>query len=177
MNALRKLITVSALAVTMLLPSLTFAQNQHHTVVEWQSIAGVITAQGVNNPVSAHINSGTFAWSVRSGRARVNLATGTASFEVEGLVINGTSFSGTPGPVTSVTGTLVCNAGTANEFTHDTEAVRLSSGGNARFSGYLANEAISCGNPLFLIRIAVPEGAAGLWIATGAQRSFSDYDY
>jgi hypothetical protein len=30
----------------------------------------------------------------------------------------------------------------------------------------------SCTNPLFLVRIAIPTGAAGLWIATGAERTF-----
>jgi len=129
--------------------------------VEWPSIVGVITAQGVNNPVSNHISSGTFAWSIRSGHARINLETGRASFEVEGLVINGTSFSGTPGPITSVTGALVCNAGTNTEVTHDTPPVALSNRGNARFSGHLANRPIACENPLFLIRIAVPAGQPG----------------
>jgi hypothetical protein len=176
MKVFWKLAALSAVAAITLLPSSTFAENEDQNTVEWPSIVGVITAQGVNNPVSHNINSGTFAWSARSGHARINLETGRAYFEVEGLVINGTSFSGTPGPITAVTGTLVCNAGTNTESTHDTPAVALSGRGNARFSGHLANGPIECGNPLFLIRIAVPEGAAGRWIATGAQRSFSDSD-
>ena len=92
---------VCAMLFLLLLASVSFAQNADDAVVHWKSIVGVITAQGVNNPVSPNINSGTFAWSVRSGHARANLATGSAAFNVEGLVINGTSFSGTPGPVTS----------------------------------------------------------------------------
>src|SRR5262245_11313600 len=88
--------------------SASFAQTTP-TAVSWQTIVDVITAQNVNNPVGNGINSGTFAWSARSGAARVNLETGAASLHVERLVINGTSFSGTPGPISQVEGTLVCN--------------------------------------------------------------------
>jgi hypothetical protein len=147
-----------------------FAQGHNDMNVQWRAIAGVITAQGVNNPISDRIDSGTFAWTARSGHARADLANGTLSFDVDGLVINGTKFSGTPGPITAVTGTLVCNPGTDNESTHDTPPVALSDRGNAAFSGRLLAGPVACDNPLFLIRIAVPEGAAGKWIATGAQR-------
>ena len=165
---------IYAMLFMLLFASASFAQRGDDAVVHWKSIEGVITSQGVNNPVSPNISSGTFAWSVRNGHASVNLENGTVAFNVEGLVINGTSFSGTPGPVTAVTGTLVCSAGTAQEFTLDTPPVALSAVGDARFSGRLANGPIACENPLFLIRIFSPAGAQGLWIATGAQRSFGD---
>jgi len=140
--------------------------------VRWKSIVGVITAQGVSNPVSSKIDSGTFAWSVRRGSANVNLMTGAVYFEVEGLVINGTSFSGTPGPVTAVTGTLVCDAGDpTQEVAIDTDQVSLDAQGNATFLGNIHSIPYACNNPLFLIRIANPAGAAGRWIATGAERS------
>ena len=88
--------------------SASFAQTSTNAV-RWQTMVGVITAQNVNNPIANGINSGTFAWSARGGSATVNLETGATYFNVEGLVINGTSFSGTPGPVTQIEGTLVCN--------------------------------------------------------------------
>ena len=165
---------ICAMLFMLLSASASFAQHSDDAVVHWKSIVGVITAQGVNNPVSPNISSGTFAWSTRSGHARINLATGTVAFNVEGLVINGTSFSGTPGPVTSVTGTLVCAAGTDQESTFDTEPVALSPGGDAKFAGKLAKAPTGCENPLFLIRIFSPAGAQGAWIATGAQRSSGD---
>jgi hypothetical protein len=62
-------------------------------------------------------DSGTFAWSVRSGHARLNLITGHAAFEVEALAINGAQFSGTPGPKTDGHGTFVCNATDATRNT------------------------------------------------------------
>jgi hypothetical protein len=150
---------LSVMLFMLLLAPAAFAQGGDDAVVRWKTIVGVITAQGVNNPVSPNIKSGTFAWSTRGGHARVNLATGTVGFDVEGLVINGSSFSGTPGPITSVTGTLVCNAGSDQEFTLDTQPVTLSALGDAKFTGKLSNGPITCENPLFLIRIFSPAGA------------------
>jgi len=151
-----------------------FAHDNDDAVVRWRRIVGVITALNVDNPVG-DIHSGTFAWQVRSGRASVNLSTGTTSFEVEGLTINGSVFSGTPGPIDAVTGTLVCNAGDRSETVLDTPAVRLNAQGDARFYGHIAGVPASCGNPVFLVRIATPAtGAVGRWIATGAERFIGD---
>lgn len=149
--------------------SASFAQTTS-TVVRWQSFAGVITAQNVNNPVG-NIKSGTFAWTARGGSARVNLSSGAVSFNIQQLVINGAAFSGTPGPITAVTGTLVCNPGGGQQSAHDTSAVSLDPHGNAQFSGNIGAQA-NCGNPVFLIRIFNPAGARGLWIATGTDRTF-----
>jgi len=88
-----------------------FAQTD--TVVRWRGMEGVITAPGVDNPVG-QIHSGAGPWTTRSGSARMNLATGNGSFDVEGLVLNGGNASGTPGAVTSVIGTLVCNPGSGH---------------------------------------------------------------
>ena len=133
----------------------------------------------LNNPVGA-IGSGTFPWTVRSGHARVNLSTGAVSFEVHGLVIVGNTFSGTPGPITAVVGTLVCNPG-VTQTTFDTPDVSISGEGDARFSGTLQNVPATCPSPLFLVRIASlnlpgvdPDAADGLWIATGAEREINN---
>jgi hypothetical protein len=48
--------------------------------------------------------------------------------------------------------------------------VALDAQGDAHFTGTIANIPNPCDNPIFLIRIAVPVGAAGRWIATGADR-------
>ena len=158
--------------LTLMFASTAFADSSN---VQWHSIVGVITAQNVDNPV-ADIDSGTFAWTTTHGQAAVDLKSGQAVFEVRGLVINGTKFSGTPGPITAVVGTLVCNAGeTSNgnsiETVFDTAEVPLSAQGDAQFSGDIGSIDTPCDNPLFLVRIAQPEGAFGLWIATGAVRS------
>jgi len=147
------------------------AQDSSH-LVRWQNIAGVITAQGVDNPIGNTIHSGTFAWSARGGFASVDLTSGVAQFHVEGLVINGTAFSGTPGPVPAVNGTLVCNAGTNTEVALNTNnAASLDAQGNAQFAGRIANIPATCANPLFLLRIARLAPANGRWIATGTDRT------
>jgi len=149
------------------------------SVVRWNNIVGVITAQNVDNPV-ADIDSGTFAWTTTRGQAAVDLRNGAAFFVVRGLVINGTMFSGTPGPITKVIGTLVCNPGqtdnngTSTEKVFDTAPVSLSAQGNAAFSGTVGRVTSPCTNPVFLIRIA-EDFAFGRWIATGAVRSFTDH--
>ena len=146
------------------------------SVVRWDSIVGVITVPGVDNPV-ADIHGGATAWTVTRGQASVDLKNGNTAFEVEGLVINGSTSSGTPGPISKVIGTLVCNPGqkdgngNSTEVVFDTTPVALSAQGDAGFSGSLGSIASPCNNPLFLIRIAQPAGAFGRWIATGAVRS------
>lgn len=160
------------MVVLLLVLGAVASYAQTNNVVRWEGIAGVITSQGVDNPVSNNIHSGTFAWTVRSGSASVDLATGAVFFNVEGLVINGTSFSGTPGPISFLTGTLVCNAGTDSEAALNTAATPLSARGDAHHSGRLSNVPATCANPLFLLRIArLSPGANGRWIATGVQRS------
>ena len=103
----------------------------------------------------------------------MDLSSDRTSFEIDALVLNTTGFSGTPGPVTQLEGTLVCNAGLAQEAVLDTAPVSLDSPGNAEFSGVVSGIPDSCDNPLFLIRIVTPNGALGRWIATRAERTSS----
>jgi hypothetical protein len=175
-----KMVALLGLVLPVLCASASFAADVH-----WKRIVGVISApddfgtpadEHINNPVG-NIASGTFPWSVRSGHARVNLSTGAVSFEVHGLVIVGQIFSGTPGPITQVVGTLVCNPGDPTQATLDTPAVPINVEGDTRFSGMLQNIPAACASPLFLVRIASiqlpntdPDAADGLWIATGAER-------
>jgi hypothetical protein len=160
----------------MLAPAVLLAQEADDSLVHWDQIVGVITAPAVNNPAGG-IASGAGPWSVRSGQAHVNLATGSAAFEVRGLVLNGGNASGTPGPVRTVVGTLVCNPGASTEVTRDSAEVRLSPRGDAHFSGEISGIPGVCANPLFLVRIGPSlAAAAGRWLATGAVRSSGDRD-
>ena len=153
--------------LSLMFASTAFADG---SVVRWDTIVGVITVPGVDNPV-ADIHGGATAWTTTGGQAVVDLKSGATVFEVEGLVINGTASTGTPGPISKVMGTLVCNAGQAGEMIYNTTPVSLSTRGNAGFSGSLGAIQAPCNNPLFLVRIAQPAGALGRWIATGAVRS------
>ena len=154
----------SMLALTLFASAL-FAQDG--SVVRWQMIDGVVTAPGVDNPVGG-ISSGALPWTTRAGAAHVNLGTGAVSFFVQGLVLAGGNSIGTPGPVASVIGTLVCNAGSTSQAQQvlDTPAVALSPEGNAQFTGTFASLP-ACTKPLFLVR------AGTRWIAAGAVRTTS----
>jgi hypothetical protein len=171
MKKMKKVCAVLCAVLSVLLLTSAFAGGDNAVrSVRWNQIVGVITALNVNNPVGS-ISAGTFPWSAGSGHANVDLSTGQTSFQVEGLVINGTVFSGTPGPITAVEGTLVCDAGSDAQTNLDTASVPLDAQGDAHFTGTIANIPKQCDNPIFLIRIAQPVGAAGLWIATGADRT------
>ena len=169
---MKKMKKACAVLLAVLSVSLLTSAFAGEDFVRWQTIVGNITVS--NNDAVAGINPGTTPWSTVGGKAHVDLATGLVSFDVDGLVLNGGNATGTPGPVTSVTGTLVCNAGTGNQV-FNTAAVPLSAQGDAQFSGHFASApGTTCSNPVFLIRIAVPAGAGGRWIATGASRSILD---
>jgi hypothetical protein len=156
-----------ALAVVLLslIATVTLvAQTSSSNVVFWKTIIGDITAPGVSSPVGG-IASGTTAWTTTGGFAIVDLSTGAVTFSVEGLVLNGGNASGTPGPVTHVTGSLVCSAGSSPTVV-ETSSVALSAQGNAAFSGTVSGVPASCTNPIFLIRVP-----GGPWLATGAVRT------
>jgi hypothetical protein len=175
----KKIVALVGFVLAALCASSSFAADVH-----WKHMVGVITA--TDNPATdtaenfnpvGNVNAATFAWSARDGHARVNLDTGAADFEVHGLVIIGTVFSGTAGPVQTVTGTLICNAGSQTEVEVDTSDVPIDGQGNASFSGMLQGIPATCNSPVFLVRIATianpenPNGARGFWIATGTERT------
>ena len=167
---MKKVLAMLFLALSV---SASFAQTTSN-VVRWKTIVGNITVS--NNDAVAGINPGTTPWSTTGGRALVNLSTGHVSFAVEGLVLNGGNATGTPDGVDQVEGSLICDAGKADQAIFTTTPVRLNAQGNANFSGTFDPPA-TCNNPLFLIRIG-PDlpGANQRWIATGAVRSFGGSD-
>jgi hypothetical protein len=163
---------MSAVLLPLLFGSALLAQSQD-TTVQWKRIVGEITAPNVDNPV-AGISAGTLPWVTTAGNAHVNLSQATVAFDVDGLVLDGGSSSGTVGSINRVVGTLVCNAGTRNQVLVDTPAVPLSSRGDADFAGHVDGVPSACDNPLFLIRI--PQFGKR-WIATGAVRTIRSAGY
>jgi hypothetical protein len=153
-------------AVKVVLPLLFAASSFAQSNTVWHKIVGVITAPGVSNPV-AGIASGGLPWTASGGTITVNLATGSVAFVVDGLVLVGGNASGTPGGVTNVRGTLVCDPGATDQVIINTPVVPLSAQGNAAFSGqFEGTPPTTCAKPVFLI-LASP---ANVWIATGAVR-------
>lgn len=151
--------------VSLLLLTLCAGAFAQSNTVRWRGIEGVITAPGIDNPVG-QIHSGAGPWTAKAGNIQINLTSGEGSFEVEGLVLNGGNNSGTPGGVTMVVGTLVCNPGNAGGGTEtaiSTPATSLSTEGNADLS-FNITVPVVCNKPVFLIRVL-----AGKWIATGTR--------
>src|SRR6266436_7834405 len=126
MKKMKKACAVLLAVLSVSLPASAFAGEDNNNV-RWQNIVGNITVS--NNDAVGGINPGTTPWSTFGGRARVNLATGSVSFDVDGLVLNGGNATGTPDGVTQVEGSLICDAGAqARIFT--TAPVSLSAQGN-----------------------------------------------
>lgn len=165
---MKKVLAVGALPLLFAIASLA-GENflpQNNNVISWARLVGVITGPGASNTV-AGIASGTTPWTTSSGSAIVH-STGQAAFSITGLVLVGGDSSGTPGKVTSVKGTLVCNPGGTDQVILDTPAVPLNEQGDAHFAGSLEGGSLPsvCGNPIFLIRV-VPKN---VWIAVGGVR-------
>lgn len=133
-------------------------------VVRWKTIIGIIQAGNV----VGNITGGGQPWSTTGGEAKANLTNSRIEFNVRGLVLAGGNTIGTPGAITQVKGTVICNAGTTNS-TADTPLVDLSPTGDAQFSGETTTPIpADCtpSNIAFLVRIA-----ANRWIANGAVRN------
>ncbi|HWS69855.1 MAG TPA: hypothetical protein VN325_44385, partial [Steroidobacteraceae bacterium] len=116
MKKMKKACAVLLAVLSVSLLASAFAQGEdnnnnknNNNNVRWQNIVGNITVS--NNDAVGGILPGTTPWSTVGGRARVNLATGRVSFDVDGLVLNGGNATGTPDGINQVEGTLVCNAG------------------------------------------------------------------
>ena len=175
------------LVVMLALAATAVHADQDGTIVTWKRIVGTF---GGSEPVGSPgcfefdecLESTPVAWTVTRGSAEVNLDDGAMQFTVNGLVVAADpSFSniGTPSVITMVKGTLLCNDTGPGfpEFT-DTEAVSLSTSGNARFKGHVDVLESCLAEPddtIFLIRIAaVSDPDIGFvidrWNAFGAVR-------
>lgn len=126
-----------ALFAVLCSASAAFAHfHDDDAVVRWKTIVGNITVS--NNDAVGGINPGTTPWSTVGGRARVNLATGHVSFDVEGLVLNGGNASGTVGGVHTVEGSLICDPGQADQTIFTTRSVPLDAQGNTTSASSIA---------------------------------------
>ena len=163
-----------------LLVALSVARAQTDQNVAWRQVVGIIIPGNVVGSGTGAVTGGFLPWSTTSGKAQVDLATGEVHFTVRGLVFAGGGPGitiGTPGPVTAVKGTLVCNvsgsAGGGNSVVVETPSVPLSATGDASFSGNLgALPSVCASQPdlAFLVRASAFGGhpTEGPWIANGA---------
>jgi hypothetical protein len=110
------------------------------------------------NTLIGGVPSGGAPWTVRSGSAVLD-GDGRLRVEVRDLIL---PKLGNPGPVTSVSASLVCG-GTGGAVVATTDAVPLSADGNAEIESRI-NIPSTCFGPVVLVR-AVFNGKPGPWIA------------
>ena len=77
--------------------------------VQWKNVLGLLQVNNVVGSGTGAVTGGGPPWSTLGGNAAVDLQNGHVNFEVRGLVFAGGNTSGTPGPITQVKGTLVCD--------------------------------------------------------------------
>jgi hypothetical protein len=147
-------------------PSVADSDN----TARWATVVGIMQAGNVVGSGTGSVQGGGQPWSTLGGNASVNLRNGRIDFDVRGLVLAGGNSIGTPGAITEVKGTLVCDtngsAGGGNSVLVDTPLVPLDEEGDARFHGNVGALPAVCTSETdiaFLIRIG-----AGRWIANGA---------
>lgn len=163
MRMFGKAVIGGALLLTMVAPaSWADGGGGAKNTVSWETIIGIIQA---GNPVGG-IPGGGQPWSTLGGHAYVDLANSVVAFKVKGLVLAGGNTIGTPGAITMVKGTLVCNPAAASPTIIDTSSVLLDAQGNASFYGSVSPMTAGCSTSAvaFLIRVSANDH----WIANGA---------
>jgi hypothetical protein len=181
---MRKVFPLFSLFVIALMSGTASAQT-----AAWRQVVGIIPAGNVVGSGTGAITGGFLPWTTTSGSARVNLQNGEIHFVVRGLVFAGGSPQitiGTPGPISAVKGTLICdNDGSAsggNSVLVESPSVSLSTTGDASFTGSLGPLPAVCSTErdiAFVVRVSGVGGNAveGPWIANGAALSInSDMD-
>jgi hypothetical protein len=166
---LRKSMFVSALALCAAVLSSAAHAGNSDDKLQWRSVIGIIQGNNVVGSGSGAATGAPGPWSATDGHADVSLQTGQFTFDVRGLVLAAGNSIGTPGTVTQVKGTLVCDtdgsASGGNSFIVDTPLVALDDEGNAHFTGRVTLPAVCATEPdvAFLIRTA-----SGRWIGNGS---------
>jgi hypothetical protein len=116
-----------------------------------------IIGSSPNTPI-AGVPSGGVPWTVERGSAALD-ADGRLRVELRALILLNL---GNPGPVTSVSASMVCG-GTGGTVVATTDAVPLSVIGNAEIESQISIPS-TCFGPIVLVR-AVFGGKPGPWIA------------
>ena len=168
---LRKSLIVSGLALGATLIGGNASADPGDNL-RWQSIIGIAEKGNVVG-IGTGAVTGAGVWSAQGGHVKVDLDKGKIDFEVNGLVLAGGNSIGTPGSVTQVKGTLVCDtdgsaSGGLNSVIVDTPLVDLSEEGDAQFHGSVgALPAVCATEPDIAFLIRAGASATAKWIANG----------
>jgi hypothetical protein len=136
--------------------------------LRWQSVIGIAAPNGIVGSGTGAVTGAPGPWSALGGKVKVDADRGRIEFSVDGLVLAAGNAIGTPGTVTQLKGTVVCDtdgsASGGNSVLVDTPLVELDDQGDARFNGRVAIPAVCASEPdvAFVFRTG-----SGRWIANG----------
>jgi hypothetical protein len=119
-----------------------------------------------SDPMFHGVTAGGFPWVLRSGTVRLK-RDGKLDVRVRGLVIPTAPFTGTPGPVTSISASLYCGLDTNAMAADTTHTFPISRAGNARIRDDSFIVPATCLAPMVLVH---PNGLGNMYIALDGWR-------
>lgn len=118
------------------------------------------------DPVFHGVSPGSLPWVLRSGEVRLQ-GDGRFELRVRGLVIPTAPFTGTPGPVTTISASLYCGPDSNTMAADTTQQVPISRAGDARIEDSSFTVPATCLAPVILVH---PNGLATTYIALDGWR-------
>jgi hypothetical protein len=119
-----------------------------------------------SDPVFHGVSPGGLPWVLKSGVVRLK-RDGKFDLRVKGLVIPTPPFTGTPGPVTTISASLYCGPDSNAMAADTTQQVPISRDGNARIRDESFMVPATCLAPVILVH---PNGLAKTYIALDGWR-------
>src|SRR5690348_12875196 len=77
--------------------------------LRWQSVIGILQGNNVVGSGSGAVTGAPGPWSALNGHVNVDMQRSEIDFDVRGLVLAAGNSIGTPGTVSQIKGTLVCD--------------------------------------------------------------------
>jgi hypothetical protein len=118
------------------------------------------------DPIFHGVSPGSAPWVLKRGNVRLK-RDGKFDLRVKGLVIPTPPFTGTPGPVTTITASLYCGADSNTTPADTTQQVPISRNGDARIHDASFSVPAACLAPVILVH---PNGLATTYIALDGWR-------
>lgn len=118
------------------------------------------------DPVFHGVSPGSAPWVLKRGDVRLK-RDGELDLQVKGLVIPTPPFTGTPGPVTTISASLYCGADLNVTAADTTQQVPISRKGDARIHDSSFTVPSTCLAPVILVH---PNGLATIYIALDGWR-------
>jgi hypothetical protein len=118
------------------------------------------------DPMFHRVSPGSLQWVLKSGVVRLK-RDGKFDLRVKGLVVSTPPFTGTPGPVNTISASLYCGPDSNAMAADTTQQVPISRDGNARIRDKSFMVPATCLAPVILVH---PNGLANMYIALDGWR-------